>query len=44
MMATQRRHALSRLISGNCGDACTTFAYHSIEDLTVFIDQHARTL
>jgi len=35
-----RRHAVSRLISGNCDDACTTFAYHSIEELTAFIDQH----
>jgi 2'-deoxynucleoside 5'-phosphate N-hydrolase len=39
-----RRHAVSRLISGNCDDACTTFAYHSIEDLTAFIDQQAGTL
>ena len=39
-----RRHAVSRLISGNCDDACTTFAYHSIEDLTAFIDQHAGTV
>src|SRR5579862_7561382 len=39
-----RRHAVSRLISGNCDDACTTFAYHSIEDLTAFIDQHTGTL
>ena len=38
-----RRHAVSRLISGNCDDACTTFAYHSIDDLTAFIDQHAGT-
>ena len=38
-----RRHAVSRLISGNCDDACTTFAYDSIEDLTAFIDQHAGT-
>jgi nucleoside 2-deoxyribosyltransferase len=38
-----RRHAVSRLISGNCDDACTTFAYHSIEDLTAFIDQHSGT-
>ena len=36
-----RRHAVSRLASGNCDDACTTFAYDSIEDLTAFIDQHA---
>jgi 2'-deoxynucleoside 5'-phosphate N-hydrolase len=38
-----RRHAVSRLISGNCDDVCTTFAYDSIEDLTAFIDQHAGT-
>jgi nucleoside 2-deoxyribosyltransferase len=36
-----RRHAVSRLISGNCDDACTTFAYDSIEDLTAFIDRQA---
>jgi nucleoside 2-deoxyribosyltransferase len=36
-----RRHAVSRLVSGNCDDVCTTFAYDSIEDLTAFIDQHA---
>jgi len=35
-----RRHAVSRLVSGNRDNACTTFAYHSIEDLTAFIDQH----
>ena len=39
-----RRDAVSRLISGNCDDACTTFAYDSIEDLTAFIDQHIGTL
>ena len=39
-----RRHAVSRLISGNCDDACMTFAYHSIEDLSAFIDQHAGAL
>jgi hypothetical protein len=39
-----RRHAVSRLISGNCDEACTTFAYHSIEDLTTFMDQYAATL
>jgi nucleoside 2-deoxyribosyltransferase len=36
-----RRHVVSRLISGNCDDVCTTFAYDSIEDLTAFIDRHA---
>jgi len=34
-----RRHAVSRLITGNCDDACTTFAYDSLEDLVAFIDQ-----
>ena len=34
-----RRHGVSRLITGNCDVACTTFAYPSIEDLTAFIDQ-----
>ncbi|MBI1874200.1 MAG: nucleoside 2-deoxyribosyltransferase [Acidobacteria bacterium] len=35
-----RRHAISRLISGNCDEACTKFAYTSIDDLTAFIDRH----
>ena len=34
-----RRHAVSRLITGNCDEACTTFAYESIEDLLTFIDR-----
>ena len=34
-----RRHTVSRLITGNCDGACTTFGYNSIEDLTAFIDQ-----
>jgi nucleoside 2-deoxyribosyltransferase len=33
-----RRHLVSRLITGNCDEACTTFAYASIEDLTAFVD------
>lgn len=33
-----RHQAVSRLITGNCDAACTTFAYRSIEDLTTFID------
>jgi len=37
---TARRHAISRLIIGNGDDACTTFAYTSMEDLTAFIDRH----
>jgi nucleoside 2-deoxyribosyltransferase len=34
-----RRQAISRLITGNCDDACTTFGYTSIEDLIDFIDR-----
>jgi len=34
-----RRHAVSRLIVGNCDDACTTFAYSSIDELVAFIDR-----
>ena len=34
-----RRYAVSRLITGNCDEACTTFAYESIEDLLTFIDR-----
>jgi nucleoside 2-deoxyribosyltransferase len=37
--ATARRHAVSRLISGNCDKSCTTFSYGSIEDLVSFIDR-----
>src|SRR5882762_9549255 len=34
-----RRHAVSRLIVGNCDNACTTFAYSSIDELVAFIDR-----
>jgi len=34
-----RHHAISRLITGNCDDACETFAYASIEELAAFIDR-----
>lgn len=34
-----RRDAVSRLITGNCDAACTTFGYSSVEELTAFIDQ-----
>lgn len=34
-----RRHAVSRLITGNCDDAGTTFVYDSLEDLVSFIDR-----
>jgi hypothetical protein len=34
-----RRHAISRLITGNCDPNCATFGYESIEELTAFIDR-----
>jgi len=34
-----RRHAVSRLITGNCDDACTIFAYSSLDELSAFIDR-----
>ena len=34
-----RRHAISRLITGNCDEACDTFAYTSFEELTAFVDR-----
>jgi nucleoside 2-deoxyribosyltransferase len=34
-----RRHAISRLITGNSDPACTTFGYGSLEELAAFIDQ-----
>src|SRR5882762_2717469 len=34
-----RRQSVSRLISGNCDESCTTFAYQSIDDLIAFIDR-----
>jgi len=34
-----RRDAISRLITGNCDGACTTFGYGSIDELTTFIDR-----
>ena len=33
-----RHGAISRLITGNCDAACTTFAYTSLAHLTAFID------
>jgi len=38
-----RRHAISRLITGNCDEACDTFAYASVEELTAFVDRRFRT-
>jgi len=37
-----RRHAISRLIIGNCDEACTTFGYASIDELVAFIDRSFR--
>jgi nucleoside 2-deoxyribosyltransferase len=34
-----RRHAVSRLITGNCDAACVTFGYGSLDELTAFIDR-----
>ena len=37
----ERRHAISRLITGNCDAVCcTTFAYRSLEELAAFVDEH----
>ncbi len=34
-----RRHTVSRLITGNCDEACATFGDRSIEKLATFIDR-----
>jgi hypothetical protein len=34
-----RRHAISRVITGNTEHACTTFGYGSLHELTAFIDR-----
>ena len=34
-----RRHAISRLITGNSDPNCATFGYGSIEELTAFVDR-----
>jgi hypothetical protein len=39
-----RRHAISRLITGNGNAACTSFGYGSIEELRTFIDRTFATL
>jgi hypothetical protein len=36
-----RRHAISRLITGNRDVNCTTFGYGSVEELTAFMDRFA---
>jgi nucleoside 2-deoxyribosyltransferase len=38
-----RRHAISRLATGNCDSACTTFGYRSIDELGAFIDRRFGT-
>jgi nucleoside-diphosphate-sugar epimerase len=35
----ERRHAVSRLITGNADAACTTLAYSSIDELVGLIDE-----
>ena len=35
-----RRPSISRLITGNCGAACTPFAYTSLEECRAFVDRH----
>ena len=34
-----RRHAISRMVTGNGDAACTTFGYRSIDELVAFIDR-----
>lgn len=36
---TERRQAVSRLITGNCATACTTLGYSSIDELIAAIDR-----
>ena len=36
---TARRHAVSRLLTGNCDAHCATFGYSSIDELVAFVDQ-----
>jgi hypothetical protein len=36
-----RRHAISRLITGNRDVNCTTFGYGSVEELTAFMERYA---
>jgi len=37
-----RRGSISRLITGNCDPACTTFGYSSLEELERFVDEWMR--
>jgi nucleoside 2-deoxyribosyltransferase len=34
-----RRHAISRVVTGNCDPNCTTVAYESLDELVAFIEQ-----
>ena len=34
-----RRHAISRLITGNCDEACTSFGYRTVAELIAFLDR-----
>ena len=38
-----RRSSISRLIVGNCDQACTTFGYQSPEEIVAFLDRHVRS-
>jgi nucleoside 2-deoxyribosyltransferase len=38
-----RRSAISRLIIGNCDEACTTFSYNSFDELAAFIDRRFKS-
>jgi nucleoside 2-deoxyribosyltransferase len=33
-----RKPQVSRLIAGNCHGACTTYAYHDVDDVVRFVD------
>ena len=41
LYSAARRHAISRLISGNQHPTCTTIGYETIEELLSAIDRHA---
>jgi nucleoside 2-deoxyribosyltransferase len=34
-----RRHAISRVATGNCDPNCTTFAYESLDELIAFVEE-----
>lgn len=38
-----KKNTVSRLITGNCDSACTTFGYASLEELVHFVDAHFST-